>query len=272
MTAIMILSLSAILLEDDYTSQSVSFPEFCSLARSAGYDGVELRHTQITPETPAAACNILLGAIHDAGLRVTCLTARGLPPGDPERDSFFDRYLDLCERMECGLLKIGGDPCWLREAAERAAHGGIALASNNHIGTPLGRVESTKRYLDEVGHPNFGLLYDSLHLMVAGEDYLGCIPELHGVTRNILVHSVRRAEPGEHCTIERYGLRWTPGLPDEQGVQDWRAIFSSFKRLGYDGLITVVESGRPIGRRVSVARHCSAVVRELWSGGVNTPL
>ena len=39
----MLLSLSGFLFEDDYQSQSLSFDQFCRVARSAGYGGIELR-------------------------------------------------------------------------------------------------------------------------------------------------------------------------------------------------------------------------------------
>jgi len=261
----MLLSLSGFLFEDNYTSQSVTFPEFCEITISAGYDGVELRRTQVNPDTPKRERRERLAVVRDAGLQITCLTARGLPATGAEREDLFLRYLELCRDLECNLLKIGSDPAWLHEAAEKAQAFGVMLASNNHVGGALETVAGTRRHLKEIAHPNFGLLYDALHLMVAGEDYLGCIPEFVPITRNILVHSVRPAQLGEHIVVDRAGQRWTPALPDEQGVQDWPTIFKTFKRLKYDGPITVIESGWPVERRTDVARHCAEIIRGLWS-------
>lgn len=259
------LSLSGFLFEDSYTSQSVTFREFCAIAKSAGYDGVELRHTQVNPDTSQRDREELLNVVRDAGLAVTCLTARYLPASGPERDDFFLRYLDLCRDVGCGLLKIGSDTPWLRTAASRAEEYDVILASNNHVGGMLETVEGTRRYFKEIAHPKFSLLYDSLHLMVTGEDYLACISEFVGITRNILIHSSRQARPGEKATLERNGKRWTSALPNEPGVQEWAAIFKTFKDLNYDGLITVIESGWPVERREYVARHCAVVLRRLWN-------
>ena len=259
------LSLSGFLFEDRYASQSVTFAEFCGIAQSSGYDGVELRGTQVSPESPPHERREVLRVAQAHGLPVTCLTARGLPASGPERDDFFRRYLDLCRDLECGLLKIGGDTAWLRDAAEKAKSHGVTLATNNHAGGVLETVEGTRRYLQEIGHPDFGLLYDALHLSVTGEDYLRCIPEFAGVTRNILIHSSREAKDGEKVALEKNGRRWTsPCLPDEPGVQDWPAVFGTFRRLGYDGLITVIESGWPQEQRPDVAKQCAEVVRRLW--------
>lgn len=259
------LSLSGFLFEDSYTSQSVTFPEFCEIARSAGYDGVELRGTQVHPESPVHERRAVLRIAQDHGLPVTCLTARGLPASGPERDIFFDRTLDLCRDLRCHLLKISSHTAWLRDAAEKAKGYGVTLATNNHVGSVLETVAGTRRYFREIAHPGFGLLYDALHLSVTGEDYLGCIPEFLGITRNILIHSSRPARPDEKATLEKNGNAWTsPCLPDDPGVQDWQAIFRAFQRLNYDGLVTVIESGWPVEGRRRVAGHCAEVVRRLW--------
>ncbi len=261
----MLLSLSGFLFEINYTSQSVTFPQFCGIAKSAEYGGIELRRTQVNPDTPVGERRELLGIAKDHGLPVTCLTARGMPGSGQERDDFYHRYLDLCRDVACGLLKIGGEPSWLRKAADEAKAYQVTLASNNHVGGSLETVDGTRQHFKAVDHPNYTLLYDALHLSVTGEDYLGCIPEFFGVTRNILIHSTREAKPGEEATMEKNGKLWVSGvLPDEPGAQDWAAVFKAFKRLGYDGLVTVIESDWPVERREEVARHCAKAVRKLW--------
>lgn len=265
----MYLSLSGFLFEDNYASQSVSPAEFCRIAKSAGYEGVELRRTQVNLDTPERERKELLKIIQDHGLRVTCLTARGLPAGGPPRDEFLIRYLQLCRDMKCGLLKISGDTSWLSTASERAKDYGVVLAGNNHIGTDLETIEGTRNYFKKINHPNFSLLYDSLHLMVNGEDYLGCIPEFIDITRNILVHSVRPVRPGEKAggeSMQKHGKKWVSALPDEEGAQNWPEIFKRFKQSGYNGLNTVVESGWPEEKREYVARHCAGVLRHLLRG------
>lgn len=70
------LALSGFLFEDGYASQSIGFDQFCVLARSAGYDGVELRDTQIKPDSTAPEKREVMRLIRREGLTVTCLTAR----------------------------------------------------------------------------------------------------------------------------------------------------------------------------------------------------
>ena len=86
----MLLSLSGFLFEDVYRTQSVSFEQFCDIARSAGYQGVELRRTQVTPQTPPDERRRLLEIVKSAGLTVTCLTARGIPDSGIDREQFLE--------------------------------------------------------------------------------------------------------------------------------------------------------------------------------------
>ncbi len=258
------LSLSGFLFEDHYTSQSVDFATFCSIAQSYGYRGVELRRTQVNPDTPVCERKQLLQIAEDHGLEVTCLTARRMPQSGQERDIFFQRYLDLCRDMECLLMKIASDPAWCHEAATKAEAYGVTLASNNHVGGQLETVRGTRDFFNSVEHPNYGLLYDCLHLSVSGEDYLGCIPEFAGLTKNILIHSVRPARRSEEPSMRAHGKSWVTALPDEEGVQDWKSVVAEFQRQGYDGLITVIESGWPTDLRETIACQCASTERELW--------
>jgi len=259
------LSLSGFLFERQYSTCDLTIEEFARVAVEAGYNAVELRKTQVNPDTSADEVERIRSTIRDAGLYVSCITTRGMPGEGAERNEFLLRYLDLATRLGCRLIKTGGDPDWCRWAAEKASEVGVALASNNHVGGVLETVSGTLEHLGNINHPNFGLLYDPLHLYVGAEDYLGCIAEFVGITRNILVQSVRPGKPGEQSTWQRGGRAWVSALPDEPGVQDWSAILNTFKRLHYGGLITVIENGWPSQRRRFVAQHCAEVIRSLWN-------
>ncbi len=247
----MLLSLSGFLFEDVYRTQSVSFEQFCDIARSAGYQGVELRRTQVTPQTPPDERRRLLEIVKSADLTVTCLTARGIPESGTDRERFFDGYLELCVQMRCGLMKIAGDAQWLRQAAQKAAAFNVTLATNNHGGGPLQTVAGTRCQLAQVNHPNYGLLYDPLHLHSAGEDYLGCINEFADQTHNLLVQSIITGEGKDISGGSR--------------VPNWSLVLSKYRQLGYDRLVTVIENGYPVDRRQSVAMRCSQLLKQWWN-------
>lgn len=262
-------ALSGFLFEEDYKRQAVSFAVFCRIAAQAGYEAVELRRTQVNPDTPAGERAEIRRIAEDHCLTVSGLTARGIPQEPPERDDALARYLELCADLGCGLLKVGGEPQWLRGAADKAQEMGVALATNNHVGGAMQTVAGTRERLAAVAHPNYGLLFDPMHLYIAGEEYVGCIAELAQRMKNVLVQSVRREEsqrpPLCKRRIERNGTIWVGDWPDAPGVQDWPAIFAALKQAGYDGLVTVIENGWPEHLRTEAAQRNLAYLRRLTS-------
>lgn len=259
------LSLSAFLFEDGYKTMSLDFETFAGLARDLGCDGIELRRTQVNEDTPAETVRRYRSIAEDQGLAVTCMTPRGMPAGGPDRDRFFDAYLDLAGRMGCRLLKVAGDPGWLRAAAGRAAQADIALAANTHVHSPTETVAGAQALIEDVGHPNFGILYDCMHLCVAGENYLGALDPLRPHLRGVLVQCLKSAAEGDAETaISFQGKRYVKTCMDDAPVQNWPAVFRELHRIGYDGWITIIENGWPPDARRDIARRTVARIRELW--------
>ena len=262
------LALSGFLFEDDYSSQSISFPEFCKLARSAGYSAVELRDTQVRPDMSSEERRTIRSAVSDAGLTVSCLIARNIQRmRGAERERFFQSYLDLACELNCQQLKLLGDTAWLRTAAERARQVGVMLGTNNHTDTPLETVAGTVEYFHAVAHPNMYLFYDPLHLYMNGEDYVGCVGKCSSLIQNVLVHSARKVPPeeqGNGVFGPMKSSHWRFELPDGPGVQDWPAILRALKTAGYNGLITSIENRWPVEKREEVARHVARYLRETW--------
>jgi sugar phosphate isomerase/epimerase len=259
-------ALSGFLFEDKYDAQSVTFTEFCSLAKDAGYDSVDLRKTQLSPDSGAAERRGVRGILDDFGLDVAMLTARGLADSGPERDDLFRRYLDLCAEYQCPLLKVVSDPDWMREAVDRADEAGVTLAANNHINSPLDTVERTRAYFASVGQESLGLLYDAQHLHVAGSDYIAAIREFFPRIRAVLSHSVRSSPHPGAPQKPRFTYADAPWYlaPPEAGGQDWQSIFVKLKGAGYNELFIVFENGWPERDREQIARSRIRFFRELW--------
>lgn len=258
------LSLSGFLFEDSWSKQSIDFYSFCKLARACGYDGVELRKTQINPNASKSKRKKFLKIINNHGLEVTCLTARGLPEISAGRNDFFMNYLELCNDMNCKLLKIDAEASWLRKAAEAAQKMNIIIASNSHINTELETNSGTQRRMRAVDHDNYALLYDSMHLYIAGENYLEGIELFKESIKNVLLHSVRPAMEGEQTYIKWHKKCWILDYPDSPGCQDWTSIIKKLKCSGYDGLFTVIENSWPIEKREGVAEYYAKYFKQLW--------
>ena len=102
------------------------------------------------------------------------------------------------------------------------------------------------------------LLYDPMHLFVAGEDYLSAVGTLSRYIINVLVHSVRQVGYSSRKAVAC--------LPSDPRAQNWRSIFRQLQRCAYNGLITVIENGWPTDERERVARHNIDFLRAVWYG------
>ncbi len=252
------LALSGRIFEESYQKNDLSLRTFAGIAARLGYRGVELRTTQVTPETPAAVLREHKRLLDDHGLTVVCLEARGYPVLDDE--TVLRQALDMTAALGGRLIKMGGEPGRTARCAEIAAGYGIALALNNHIGTEekpgwTETLERTADYLRRVNHPNFGILYDPAHLFISGSDYgPTALARLKGQIRNVLFQSVVETdEPAAEIDFHGRFFRTAPaGTP---GGPDWTAVLRGLKTIGYDGWITVVAARPNAGDPATAAQE-----------------
>ena len=114
-----------------------------------------------------------------------------------------------------------------RAAAEVAAQAGVVLAIE-----PLNRFEcyflntmaDAKAYVERVGHPNFGALYDTFHANIEERDPTGVIGETADVIRHVHISENDRGTPGK-------------------GHVPWPATFRALRAAGYDGWLTIEAFG-----------------------------
>lgn len=169
-------------------------------ARAAGFDGVEFWWPFATSTPAQDEIDVFVGAIKDAGVRLTGLNfnAGDMPSGDrglvswPERSQEFRNNLDVVTRIGeatgCqgfnalyGNRVEGSTP----EAQDELAAENLALAAQAvaRIGGtvlvepvsgapayPLKTAADAIRAIDRAGEPNIGLLFDVFHLSVNGDD------------------------------------------------------------------------------------------------------
>lgn len=257
----------------------------CHSLKEMGYDGVELPFFAIDMATAEQTGRLL----DDLGLGRTAVTVRG-PQDDPMsaddaiRKNGIDTMksvIDCCEAagVEClvgpfyaALGQFSGEgPTadeWkrsvdsMREVAEYANGKGVGLSFE-----PLNRfeiyllncVEDAARFVNAVGVPNCGLLYDSFHANIEEKNITDAIAVGKGAINHIHISENDRSTPGT-------------------GGVDWPATFQGIKGIGYDGWLTIEAFGQAlpalipatkIWRRMyeseeQLARDGLAFVRRMW--------
>jgi len=247
------ISLSGRLFEESYQKNTLTMREFAETAAGIGYQGVELRTTQVTFETPDHTVREYRQILKDYGLEVVSLEARGYPVLDDE--DLFRRFLDLAAQFDCALMRTGGDPFKTARCAETAATRHIRIGLNNHIGTEekpgwTETIERTVTYLRLVNHPNFCILYDACHLFMSGSDYgPDAIRKIAGSIFSVLVQSLVETD-SENGTIRFHGRYFRNGDVGEKGGPDLKRVIDGLRLINYDGYVGVIapmpENGKPL--------------------------
>ena len=143
------------------------------------------------------------------------------------------------------------------QAADFAAAAGLGLAIE-----PLNRFEcyflntmaDARAYVERVGRPNFGAMYDTFHANIEETDPVGVIAATADVIRHVHVSENDRGVPGK-------------------GHVPWRATFAALRAVGYDGWLTIEAFGTALpalAAATKVWRDLHASPEEVYQHGLQT--
>lgn len=245
------LSLSVRIVESACKSRLlVPFEELVSLAGETGYDAICMRASAggigASPDRLAAMRKV----VDRANLRVSMVTADFDVPrnNDHGPDSLRDIMpsLDVAEALGCDLLRVclkrREDIPFARQAAEQASRRRIRLAHQCHTASLFEEVEPMLRVLAEIGHPNFGLIYEPANLLLCGQSYgLDTLTKIRPHLLNVYVQNHRLDEHGSASltTYCRGEVRYHHLDPWEPEGVDFQVVSSGLRSIGYQGYFTI---------------------------------
>ena len=122
-------------------------------------------------------------------------------------------------------LALGADAH--RAMADRAAGHGIVLSLEplNRFETYfLNTMEQARAYAERVGHPHFGIMYDTFHAHIEEQSQIRAVETIAGHITVLHVSENDRGIPG-------------------RGQIDFPAVFSAVKRTGFDGWVVMEAFG-----------------------------
>ena len=241
--------------------------EFVETAAQLGYEGVDLRNSQMPLDRPRQEVKDCAAMLADCGLEVVRMTPRGYPVSEDE--ALFERYLEFASQLGCRSLKMGGEADDMRRCADLAQRYSIKIGSQNHIGKEdaPGRTETIDRtvdYLEEINHPNFGLFYDPAHLFVSGSEYG---PEaIRRISDKIVFVQIQTPveTDGSGKGFRFHGRCFTDGVLGDPDGPEFARVFRGLREVGYDGYICVFSPRLKERDSRELAELCHHNISELW--------
>jgi inosose dehydratase len=169
--------------------------------------------------------------LHAVGARVigaaeqgNSIQGKSLPVFDAKPRFSEEEWKKLCE----GLNRLG----------EKAKEKGMTLTYHHHMGTGVQTAEEIDRLMESTQTGLLDLLYDTGHLVFAGEDHIAVLKKWGKRVRHVHLKDVRtpileraRKEKMSFLDAVKAGAFTVPG----DGSVDFAPVFRELSVLGYEG-------------------------------------
>ena len=255
---------------------AVPIEELAPLARACGYEGVSMRASVVSIDSPPERVAAVRALLEQNRLAVSMVTGDvELAANTSEAATAALRnitpYLDLAERLGARLHRVmmrsPADIAWTRRAADEAAERGIILAHQMHWGTLFETVDDALETVKLVDRPRgFGITYEPANLLLCGDEWGRSAIErlaphlVNAYFQNIVLDP---DSPMSWPSFRRGPVRcrYVP-LDDRSGI-DLGVVIRSLEDVGYDGWFTVHQpllAGQTVEQ---AARDAYRAVRQL---------
>lgn len=257
---------------------SMSLADLADLAVTAGYDAICMRASQVGVQSSADEVSAARRIIDDRGLTVSMVTGDFDIVYNNDRGpgclSNITPYLDLAESLGAPLLRVcvrqQDDIAHAQAAADEAADRGLTLVHQCHTLSLFETLDGIVSTLEAIDRSSFGLIFEAANLEGCRQEYgAAAIERLSPWIRNVYLQN-QRLNPEGAITLNT----WCGGPVSfditqihEPGGIDFAAVFDGLKRVGYDGTITVHQSGPEDNETTPVmaATRTAAYLRKLWN-------
>jgi len=229
---------------------AIPFAELAAKAKAHGYNGVSMRASVVSVDSPPEQIAAVRRVLDGLGLGVSAVCG-DIPLAANNADAVkalrtITPYLDLTQAMGSRLVRVmmqtADDIPFARRAADEAAERGLTLMHINHWGTLFESVDETLETLKAIARPNFGVAFEPGNLLSCRADHgPDALARLAPHLVNIFFQNVR-LDPASPIVFHsrRHGpshLRYVP-IDDASGI-DIRPLIDTLHRVGYEGWFTV---------------------------------
>lgn len=153
---------------------------------------------------------------------------------------------------------------------------GITLIIENHYKDDFWeypefaqKMDIFKQLVDKIHHPNFGVNYDPSNTFLAGEDPLELLYKvsdrvvtMHASDRFLLEGTIEDLQREESGALG-YAKRLSHGEIGK-GLNDYDAIFTELKRVGFDGWISIEDGVNGMEELERSVQFLKRKIKEYW--------
>ena len=252
------------------TKLNVPFRDLVQLAVELGYQAVCMRASAGGVQTSRDELETMRRDVEDAGLVVSMVTADCDVPlnndDGPNSLRNIGPSLDVAAALGCDLIRVclksEADIDHARRAADIAAARNTRLAHQCHTTTLFEQVDRSLEVLEQIGCPNFGLIYEPANLMLCGESYgVETLKQIEPYLMNVYAqnHAIDPAGPVEQETWCLGPRRFRHIAFWEAGGVDFDEVMAALGAVHYNGYFTIhhAQNTQTIANAREYARACA---------------
>lgn len=220
----------------------ISVGEFLELASRFGYDAVDLRATQLSPDTDESELDALRAGLAENNLAI--FEGAYKRPLDDGEEAAFSQFAALIADLGGEAIRISGDLAALKRASQLAAPHGVSIVYQMHTGGPFETIAAAAESIAEIGEPNFGVMPEPANLVMAGETFAeDMFGPLEGSIFGVHVQTLETRPDSDTAVTLADGTK-VPyvRVPYAENRQiDFTTFFAALKRAGFDGYVNELE-------------------------------
>ncbi|MXZ24498.1 MAG: sugar phosphate isomerase/epimerase [Caldilineaceae bacterium SB0665_bin_21] len=276
----MYLSLS-VRVAESFTNKRIStvpLADIATTANEAGYRALCMRASVVGMADAPSRQTEVLATVKRTGLSVSMVTPDfAVPENSPEGPGVLrniEPALDLCERLECDLIRVclkeQSDIEAARLASDKARERGIRLAHQCHTQSLFETIEGCLDVCSRVDRPNFGLIYEPANLVLCGEPYGSeAIERLAEVIFNVYLQN-HTPDPQGTLMMDTWSQGRIPTtlhrFTDPGGI-DMPAVILGLEGIDYTGSVTLHHTQLDVVSPLEAAADSAGFLLNLMASG-----
>jgi sugar phosphate isomerase/epimerase len=215
----------------------ITLAEHVEAAAKLGYAGIEVRYPLLPKIEEEGKIRSLLKEKKVEAVMGFCAGV----PKDADSQADLTRVLKIHQALGVRFVRIAvfkeEDLSLVRKIGEQSQPLRIQTVMHVHINTLCDTAAKAASAVKKVDHPNVRLLFDPIHLVMAGEKNLDAATEQ--LAPWITFVNIQDYRPDPNGEVKADG-NWTRCMPGDPKGLDFKRVLATLKRVGYDGWLNVM--------------------------------